>query len=179
MKSRLLNSRIAAVAVVLVVLAATATALAATKTASQVKTRKTSIGTILVDSKGKTLYMFAKDKSGKSACSGTCATYWPPYMTTGKPTAGTGAKATMLGTIKRSNGKLQVSYNHHPLYHFKLDTVAGAVKGENQDAFGGRWYALSSKGAKVLPASTSSGPTGATGPTGSGYGGYGGRGGGG
>jgi predicted lipoprotein with Yx(FWY)xxD motif len=141
-----------------------------------VKTRKVTLGTILVDSKGKTLYMFGKDKSGKSSCSGACATYWPPYMTTGKPTAGPGAKASLLGTTKRSNGKLQVTYNHHPLYWFKLDTKAGQTKGEGQNAFGGNWYALSPKGAKIVPASSGNtgggGPTGPTGPTGSG--GYGG-----
>jgi predicted lipoprotein with Yx(FWY)xxD motif len=170
-KSLLLNSRLAAVGVVLAVLALTATALASTSAGGQVKTRKTSLGTILVDSKGKTLYMFAKDKSGKSSCSGACASNWPPYTTTGKPTAGAGAKASMLGTTKRSDGKLQVTYNHHPLYHFKFDTAAGAVKGEGANAFGGHWYAVSANGAKVLPAST--GSTGATGATG--YGGYGGK----
>jgi len=173
-----LNCRLAAVGVVVVMLAVTATALASTSAGSQVKTRKTSLGTILVDSKGKTLYMFGKDKSGKSSCSGACASNWPPYVTTGKPTAGAGAKASMLGTTKRSDGKLQVTYDHHPLYHFKFDTAAGNVKGEDANAFGGHWYAVSAKGAKVLPASTGgggSGPTGATGPTG--YGGYGGGGG--
>src|SRR5581483_8539129 len=89
------KSRLVSVAAVLAVLGLTATALAATNPGSQVKTRKVSLGTILVDSKGKTLYMFAKDKSGKSSCSGACATYWPPYMTTGKPTAGPGAKASL------------------------------------------------------------------------------------
>ena len=168
------KSRLVSVAAVLAVLGLTATALAATNPGSQVKTRKVSLGTILVDSKGKTLYMFAKDKSGKSSCSGACATYWPPYMTTGKPTAGPGAKASLLGTTKRSNGKLQVTYNHHPLYWFKLDTKAGQTKGEGQNAFGGNWYALSAKGAKIAPKSSGGGggPTGPTGPTGSG--GYGG-----
>ena len=73
MKTRLLNSRLAAVGVVVVVLAVTATALASTSAGSQVKTRKTSLRTILVDSKGHTLYLFAKDKSGKSSCYSACA----------------------------------------------------------------------------------------------------------
>jgi predicted lipoprotein with Yx(FWY)xxD motif len=64
---------------------------------------------------GHTLYPFGKDKNGKSACSGMCATFSPPLITTGKPRAGTGAKASLLGTTRRADGGLQVTYNHHPL----------------------------------------------------------------
>jgi predicted lipoprotein with Yx(FWY)xxD motif len=170
-KSRFLNSRLAAVGVVLAVLAVTATALASTTAASQVKARKTSLGMVLVDSKGHTLYLFEKDRSGKSACYGACAANWPAYLTTGKPTAATGIRSTMLGTVKRTDGKLQVTYNHHPLYHFKFDTKAGTTKGENANAFGAHWFAVSPKGVKVAPSSSGSG-SGPTGPTGSG--GYGG-----
>jgi predicted lipoprotein with Yx(FWY)xxD motif len=169
---------------VFAVLAVTATAIAATGAPSQVKTRKTSIGTILVDSKGKTLYLFEKDKSGKSACYGSCAANWPPYLTTAKPKAGPGATASKLGTTKRKNGKLQVTYNHHPLYWFKFDKAAGQTKGEGVSAFGGAWYTVTPKGAAFKPpASTGGGgygggygggPTGPTGPTGGGYGGGGG-----
>jgi predicted lipoprotein with Yx(FWY)xxD motif len=175
-KSRFLNSRLAAVGVVLAVLTVTATALASSTATSQVKTRKTSLGMIIVDSKSHTLYLFGKDKSGKSSCNATCAANWPPYLTTGKPTGATGIKASMLGTTKRTDGKLQVTYNHHPLYRFKFDTKAGSTAGENANAFGGHWYAVSPKGVKVLPASSGSsgGGSGATGPTGSG--GYGGGG---
>jgi predicted lipoprotein with Yx(FWY)xxD motif len=171
--------RLASVAAVLGVLAVTATALASTPTTAQVKTRKTStLGTILVDSKGKTLYLFMKDKAGKSACYSSCAANWPPYLTAKKPTAGPGAKAALLGTTKRKDGKLQVTYNHHPLYWFKYDGKAGQTKGENVNAFGGDWYVVSPKGAKVEPADDGGGgnggggpgPTGATGATG--YGGY-------
>jgi predicted lipoprotein with Yx(FWY)xxD motif len=160
-KSRFLNSRLAAVGVVLAALAVTATALASTAATSQVKTRKTSLGTILVNSKSHTLYLFEKDKSGKSSCYGACAVNWPPYLTTAKPTAGTGVKKSMLGTTKRTDGKLQVTYNKHPLYTFKYDAKAGATKGENAHAFGADWYAVSPKGVKVEPK-----PTGPTGPGG-------------
>ena len=168
-------------AAVIAILAAFAAGAIAATSGSQVKTWKSSSlgATILVDSKSHTLYLFMKDKSGKSSCTGACAANWPPYMTTAKPRAGAGAKAALLGTTKRSNGKLQVTYNHHPLYHFKFDTKAHQAKGEAIDAFGGLWYAVSAKGTKVMPASNTggygSGPTGATGPTG--YGGYGGYGG--
>jgi predicted lipoprotein with Yx(FWY)xxD motif len=175
--SRLLNSRVAAAGAVAVVLALAGTALAGATTASQVKTRETSLGTILVDGKGKTLYLFGKDKSGKSSCYGACAANWPPYLTSGKPRVGPGVKASLLGTTKRTNGKLQVTYDHHPLYHFKYDSRAGQTSGEDVHAFGANWYAVSPKGSKVEPASNGGGgygggPTGPTGPTGSG--GYGG-----
>ena len=172
-KSRFLSSRLAVAAAVLAALAVTATALASATAASQVKARKTSLGMILVDSKGHTLYLFQKDKSGKSSCYTKCAANWPPYLTTGKPTAATGIKKSMLGTTKRTDGKLQVTYNHHPLYRFKFDTKAGTTRGEGANAFGGHWYAVSPKGVKILPAP--SGTTGPTGPTGGG--GYGGGGG--
>ena len=178
MKSRFLNSRLVAVVAVLAVLVLTATALAATGAPSQVKTRKTSIGTILVDAKGKTLYLFEKDKGSKSACYGACAANWPAYVTTGKPKAGAGAKASMLGTIKRTDGKLQVTYNKHPLYWFKFDKAAGSTKGEDVEAFGGSWYAVTAKGTALQPAGPSGGGGygggyGGTGPTGSsGGGGY-------
>jgi predicted lipoprotein with Yx(FWY)xxD motif len=172
------KSRLASAAVVIGILAVTATALAATSTGSVVKTRKAgSLGTILVDSKNKTLYLFMKDKKDKSSCSGACATNWPPYLTTGKPKAGPGAKASLLGTTKRSDGKLQVTYNHHPLYHFKFDTKTGQTNGEGVNAFGANWYVVSPKGAKITPASSGGGYGGGygggpSGPTGSG--GYGG-----
>ena len=170
MKSRFLKSRLVAVVAVLAVLAVTATAIAATGTPSQVKTRKTSIGTALVDGKAShTLYLFEKDKNGKSSCSGACASNWPPYLTTGKPKAGTGAKQSLLGTTKRSNGKLQVTYNKHPLYWFKFDKTAGSTKGEDVSAFGGAWYAVNAKGAAIKPAA----PTGGGGYGGGGYGGTG------
>ena len=176
MKSRFLKSRLVAVVAVLAVLAVTATAIAATGTPSQVKTRKTSIGTILVDAKGKTLYLFEKDKGAKSSCYASCAANWPPYLTTAKPKAGAGAKQSLLGTIKRTNGKLQVTYNKHPLYWFKFDKTAGSTKGQDVEAFGGSWYAVTAKGAKVQPAAPVGGGGygggyGPTGPTGSGGGG--------
>ena len=178
-KSRFPNSRLAAVGVVLAVLAVTASALASTTATGQVKARKTSLGTILVDSKSHTLYLFEKDKSAKSSCYGACAVNWPPYLTTGKPTALAGAKASMLGTTKRTGGKLQVTYNKHPLYRFKYDTKVGSTKGENVHAFGADWYVVSTKGVKIEPKSSGGGGYGGgggpSGPTGSdGYGGGGG-----
>ena len=176
------KTRVASVVVVLGVLAVTATALAIAPAASQVKTRKTAaLGTFLVDGKkGKTLYLFEKDKSGKSSCSGSCAANWPPFLTTSKPKAGPGVKASLLSTTKRKDGKLQVTYNKHPLYWFKFDSKAGQTKGEEVNAFGADWYVISPKGTKIEPKAEDNGgggyggggPTGPTGGYGGGGGGY-------
>ena len=135
-------------------LAAGSVAQSATGTSATVALRKTKLGMILVNSRGHTLYLFAKDRNGKSACSGSCAKFWPPSLRSGRPTAGSGVKASMLGTTKRSNGSLQLTYNKHPLYTFTLDKQAGQTKGEGMLAFGARWYAVSAKGTAVVKAST-------------------------
>jgi predicted lipoprotein with Yx(FWY)xxD motif len=129
-----------------------------------VKTRKASLGTILVNAQGRTLYMFMKDTRNKSACSGQCAIYWPPLTTNGKPRAAGAAKVSLLATTKRLDGHTQVSYAGHPLYRFSQDTKAGQTTGEAIDAFGGKWYAVSPAGVKVMP-------SGSTGGYGGGYGG--------
>ena len=87
-----------------------------------VRTDATGLGRILVDAGGRTLYLFEKDKNGKSACTGMCAAFWPPLIASGKPLVDAGAKASLLGTIRRADGRLQVTYNHHPLYTFAKDT---------------------------------------------------------
>jgi predicted lipoprotein with Yx(FWY)xxD motif len=119
----------------------------------------TSLGRILVDSRGRTLYLFQADKNGKSACAGKCATFWPPLIAAGKPRAGAGAKASLLGETKRADGRMQVTYNHHPLYFFAKDTKKGQTSGEAVDAFGAEWYALSAAGAAVEPKTSSTTPT--------------------
>src|SRR6266542_4095597 len=96
-----------------------------TQSSATVSLRKTRLGSILVNSKGHTLYLFAKDRNGKSACRGSCASFWPPLLSRNKPTAGPGLKASLLSTVKRSSGSLQVTYNRHPLYAFSLDKHAG------------------------------------------------------
>ena len=97
---------------------------------ASVSLRTTKLGAILVNAKGRTLYLFTKDKSAKSSCSGMCAKYWPPAIARTKPTAGTGIKLALLGTTKRSDGTKQLTYNHHPLYGFALDKQAGQVNGQ-------------------------------------------------
>lgn len=126
------------------------------------------LGRIIVDGRGRTLYLFEKDKHGKSACAGQCAAFWPPLIASGKPLATAGAKASLLGTTKRADGRLQVTYNHHPLYRFVKDTKKGQTNGEEVDAFGAEWYALSPAGAKIEKNDVKSGS--GAGPAAGGYG---------
>jgi predicted lipoprotein with Yx(FWY)xxD motif len=127
--------------------------LSATRMGATVDLRKTKLGPVLVNAKGHTLYLFKKDKNGKSSCKGSCATFWPPLLRHGKLTAGSGVKRSLLGTTKRSNGSLQVTYNKHPLYTYTLDKKAGQTHGEGVLAFGAKWYAVSAKGRAVVKAS--------------------------
>jgi predicted lipoprotein with Yx(FWY)xxD motif len=130
----------------------------------------TNLGRVLVNSKGHTLYLFKKDRNGKSACYGSCATFWPPLLKHGTPTLGPGVKKSLLGTTRRRNGTTQLTYNKHPLYTYKLDTRAGQTKGEGSPAFGAKWYVLSANGNAVIKTSTTTGMTTTTTPyTTSGY----------
>jgi predicted lipoprotein with Yx(FWY)xxD motif len=114
-----------------------------------VSTARTNLGLVLVDSRGRTLYLFEKDRKGKSACTGKCAAFWPPLIATGKPRATGTAKASLIGTTKRAGGRLQVTYNHHPLYTFVKDTQKGQTNGEGVNAFGAGWDAVSPAGTKI------------------------------
>ena len=96
-------------------LAASSVARSATQTAATLSLRKTGLGSVLVNAKGHTVYLFARDKNGKSACAGSCAKFWPPLLSHGKPSVGAGLKESLVGTTKRSNGTRQVMYNRHPL----------------------------------------------------------------
>ena len=140
-------------------LVAGSVARSATESNATVSLRKTTLGLILVNSRGHTLYLFAKDRNGKSACTGSCAKFWPPLLSQGKPSAGSGVKPSLLGTTSRSNGSRQVTYNKHPLYTYVLDKRAGQTKGEGTSAFGARWYAVSARGRAVVKASTTTSTT--------------------
>lgn len=121
---------------------------AATAKGTVVTVRNTKIGKIIVTSSGRSLYLFEKDRNGKSACSGACAKAWPPLMTKGKPRAAGGAEAKLLGTTKRSNGT-QVTYAGHPVYTFFMDAKAGQTNGEGSTAFGAAWYVVAPNGKKI------------------------------
>ena len=117
----------------------------------------TSLGKILVDSQGRSLYLFKADVGTKSACTAACATAWPPLLAHGKPAVGGGASASLVGTAKRSDGAQQVTYNGHPLYLFVDDQNPGDVNGQGSTAFGAPWFVLSAAGNQISskPSSTS------------------------
>ncbi len=104
------------------------------------------LGTVLVDSEGMTVYDFTVDEGTMSNCYGGCEAAWPPVTTTGKPTAGEGAMASALGTTKRKDGTLQVTYEGHPLYTFGGDEGPGEANGNEAE---GTWFALGPDGAPV------------------------------
>lgn len=104
------------------------------------------LGRVLVDSEGFTLYDFHKDKGATPSCYGPCASAWPPLLTDGPPQPSNGASASKLGTTKRNDGTMQVTYAGHPLYTYSLDDKPGDAKGNDTDAFGAEWYALTPQG---------------------------------
>lgn len=106
-------------------------------------------GQALVAGNGRALYLFEADKNGTSACSGACAQAWPPATVSGTPKAGTGVKQSLLGTIHRSDGTTQVTYNGHPLYFFAGDTAAGSAHGQDLNQFGAKWYVVNASGSKI------------------------------
>jgi predicted lipoprotein with Yx(FWY)xxD motif len=124
------------------------TAAVASTTSSSISLHTTKVGKVLVAANGRTLYLFTADKSKKSTCYGQCATYWPPLIAQ-KPTVGAGLKASLVGTTKRRDGKLQVTYGGHPLYFFAQDKKAGDVNGQAFVHFGGAWWVVSAAGEKI------------------------------
>jgi predicted lipoprotein with Yx(FWY)xxD motif len=114
-----------------------------------VATASSPLGTILVDRRGSTLYLFEKDRRGESACSGACALEWPPLITRGKPTAAGTAQGSLLGTTRRGDGSRQVTYRGHPLYRFAGDTRPGQTAGQGLRDFGAGWFVVSPAGATV------------------------------
>jgi predicted lipoprotein with Yx(FWY)xxD motif len=136
---------------------------------TKVAVASSGLGRVLVDGRGRTLYLFENDKRGKSTCSGRCASFWPPLIASAKPLATTGAKTSLLGTTKRGDGRLQVTYNHHPLYTFVNDIRKGQTNGQAVDAFGAKWYAVSPAGAKVVKNDATSSGGGTPAPGGYGY----------
>ena len=117
--------------------------------AAKVGAANTSLGRIVVDNTGRTLYLFEKDANGRSACYGPCATYWPPLLTKGNPLAQTGVNQQLVGTTQRTDGTEQVTYAGHPLYLFLLDKQPGQTNGEGSQDFGAGWDALSQAGNKI------------------------------
>jgi predicted lipoprotein with Yx(FWY)xxD motif len=127
---------------------ATSTAPAASGVA--ITTKHSKLGTVLAAGPKKmTVYLFEGDRGGTSACTGACASAWPPVTTSGAPASAGAAKSADLGTIARADGTTQVTYKGHPLYYFVQDKDAGDAYGEGSTAFGAGWYVLSPSGSKI------------------------------
>jgi predicted lipoprotein with Yx(FWY)xxD motif len=113
-----------------------------------VQTGKTSAGTVLVNSNGMTLYTFAADSPGKSSCTGTCATYWPPVAASGGLSHSSDVSAN-LGTIKRSDGSTQLTVNGRPVYTYAADSGPGKASGQGENLSGGRWWVVAASGSQI------------------------------
>jgi predicted lipoprotein with Yx(FWY)xxD motif len=121
---------------------------------------RTALGKVLVDARGRTLYLFEKDKRGKSACYGACAAYWPPLLSPAKARPGTGVRASLLGGTRRAAGKRQVTYAGHALYTFVGDRRPTQATGEGLTDFGGSWDVVSASGRAIEPTTSDSGGAG-------------------
>jgi predicted lipoprotein with Yx(FWY)xxD motif len=130
---------------------------------NMLKSAKISGATVLTDAKGFTLYWFAPDTSTKSMCNGSCATFWPPVK--GPVTLAAGVKGK-VGTITRSDGSRQATYNGHPLYTYKGDTKPGQNTGNGVTLNGGKWHEVTTSGSAPAPAPSTKSSSG----SGGGYG---------
>jgi predicted lipoprotein with Yx(FWY)xxD motif len=126
----------------------------ASTTGTVITTKAGSAGAFLTNASGRTVYLWAKDGMNKSDCSGACAAAWPPVPATGTLTATGGAKASDLGTITRSDGTKQVTYDGHPLYYFVGDSGPGQTAGQGSDAFGAKWWLVAPSGAQITGTDT-------------------------
>ncbi len=119
--------------------------------AAKVTLRHTRLGNILVASSGFTLYEFTHDRGPHNSCVSIheCSGTWPPYTTSGRPSAGPGVRASLLSSIKIPGNKTQVTYAGHPLYLYSGDSSPGETSYVGESIFGGRWYALNASGGTV------------------------------
>ena len=124
-----------------------------------ITTKSGSAGSFLTDGSGRAVYLWAKDSMNKSECSGACASAWPPVTANGSVTASGGAKASDLGTISRSDGSKQVTYDGHPLYYFAGDSGPGQVSGQGSDGFGAKWWLVAPSGTQITAAVTVTTPS--------------------
>src|SRR6266705_1477207 len=153
MKGLLTQKRGAFALVVLVALAAALAAASSLAEASRTSTpahaklilRTSEFGKVIFDSNGNVVYMFGRDKTATSTCYGICAKAWPPLLTKSTPSVGTGLNANLLGTTKRKDGSLQVTYNHHPLYFYSAD-MHGKIMCQHAVMHGGIWLVLKANG---------------------------------
>jgi len=137
--------------------AATSNSGTASASATVITTSTGSAGVFLTNGSGRAVYLWVKDPAGKSECSGACAGAWPPVPAGSKLTAAGSAKQADLGTITRSDGSKQVTYDGHPLYFFAGDSAAGQTNGQGSDGFGAKWWLVSPSGAEITGSAPASG----------------------
>jgi predicted lipoprotein with Yx(FWY)xxD motif len=116
---------------------------------SKVVAAPSRFGTILFDGRGFVLYAFTRDGTGRSACAGACAKAWPPYIVKSRPVAGTGVTGSSIGTIRRSDGRLQAAYYGRPLYYYIGDRQPRQILCQNVSEFGGLWLVVRPNGTVV------------------------------
>jgi predicted lipoprotein with Yx(FWY)xxD motif len=126
----------------------------ATATGLVITTKTGSAGSFLTDGSGRSIYLWEKDGKDSSACSGGCASAWPPVTTTGALTVSGAVNKADLSTFTRSDGSKQVAYDGHPLYYFVGDPGPGQVTGQGSDSFGAPWYLLAPAGSAITGAVT-------------------------
>jgi len=114
----------------------------------KIKVVGSQFGRVVADGRGEAFYLFDKEKGKRSRCYGACARAWPPVLTKGRPRAGKGAKARLLGVTRRKNGKLQVTYKGHPLYYY-VDDRPGLILCQDVAEFGGLWLVVKPNGDPV------------------------------
>ncbi len=136
-----------------------------------IMTKSGSAGSYLTNGSGRAVYLFEKDGMDTSACSGACASAWPPVPATGTVTASGGATASDLSSITRSDGSKQVTYDGHPLYYFVGDSAAGQTNGQGKTAFGAKWWLVGPSGTAITSSQTATSPA-STPSSSGGYGGY-------
>jgi predicted lipoprotein with Yx(FWY)xxD motif len=117
--------------------------------ATLIKTGSGADGTFLTDGSGRALYLWEADGRNTSTCTGGCASEWPPLTTSGTPKVSTGASAADIGTITRTDGSMQVTYNGHALYYFAGDTSPGQTDGQGSNDFGADWWLVAPNGSKI------------------------------
>jgi predicted lipoprotein with Yx(FWY)xxD motif len=154
MRKLLVPAAVAALALPTIATAAQAPGAASTPTATDMTiltltVRNSRFGRVLFDGKGRVLYGFTRDKrGGKSTCYGACAAAWPVYFKKGVLRAGNGVNRSLIGTVKRRDGRLQVTYNGWPLYYYAHEGP-GQILCQNVDEFGGLWLVVRPSGALV------------------------------
>ena len=149
MRSKFVPVLVSVAAVAVALVAATAGSAAAGSRTGPVTAHASKYGKVLFDGRGRSLYLFARDKRGQSSCYGACAKAWPPLLAAGQPKAGPGVRGSLLGTVKRRDGSRQVTYAGHPLYGFANDVKRGQITCQNVAQFGAKWLVVTPAGKAV------------------------------